>query len=408
LAIFDAVVRAGSAGAAAQDIGLSQPAVTHALDKLEEEVGARLFDRGPGGSHPTKSGRVLERRVARMLRRIELGVTDVVASTTSNADPRAISRNITTPQVRAHLAIVARGSFRTAAEALEVAEPTLHRAARDLEATVGALLYRRTPQGVSATPAGVLFANQLRLALYEIDQALDELETERDATGGRVSVGTLPLMPKPALARAVARLLADHPSVQVTIREAPHRDLMIGLRSGELDMLVGALRVPRLGGDVAEQPLFNDPHVVAARVDHPLAGVAVLREADLARYPWVAPARDTPRRAFVERLFSRLPERPRIVAETSSLSVMTAILAESDCLTLVSRAQAQHEFKGVGLAMLPIRFSAPERTVGVTMRSGWLPTRVQRRFLTLLRQESRALAGNGMGAGGAPEGWEEI
>ena len=50
LAIFDAVIRTGSAGAAAQDIGLSQPAVTHALDKLESEVGGRLFDRGPGGS----------------------------------------------------------------------------------------------------------------------------------------------------------------------------------------------------------------------------------------------------------------------------------------------------------------------------------------------------------------------
>src|ERR1700730_2792314 len=49
LAIFDAVIRTGSAGAAAREIGLSQPAVTHALDKLESEVGGRLFDRGPGG-----------------------------------------------------------------------------------------------------------------------------------------------------------------------------------------------------------------------------------------------------------------------------------------------------------------------------------------------------------------------
>ncbi|KGM33775.1 helix-turn-helix domain-containing protein, partial [Inquilinus limosus] len=52
LTIFDAVIRAGSAGAAAQAIGLSQPAVTHALHKLESEAGARLLDRGPGGSQP--------------------------------------------------------------------------------------------------------------------------------------------------------------------------------------------------------------------------------------------------------------------------------------------------------------------------------------------------------------------
>jgi hypothetical protein len=42
--------------------------------------------------------------------------------------------------------------------------------------------------------------------------------------------------------------------------------------------------------------------------------------------------------------------------------------------------------------MLPIRLGSPQRIVGTTIRSGWLPTRVQRRFLTLLRQECRRVA----------------
>ena len=74
LAIFDAVIRTGSAGLAAQDIGLSQPAMSHALDKLESEVGGKLFERGRGGSAPTKAGRILHRRVVRMLKQAELGL----------------------------------------------------------------------------------------------------------------------------------------------------------------------------------------------------------------------------------------------------------------------------------------------------------------------------------------------
>jgi LysR family transcriptional regulator of gallate degradation len=302
-------------------------------------------------------------------------------------DVRLVSRSLTTPQVRAHLAIVDFGSFRAAAQALAMAEPTLHRAARDLERVVGAPLYRRTPKGVSAASAGMAFASRLRLALYEIDQALDELRAERGAAGGRISVGCLPLMPKSVLARAVGRLLQAYPNVQVEIEEASHEALMQGLRSGERDVVVGALRSPRLRGDVAERALFNDPHVAVARAGHPLADRAMLRENDLAAFPWVAPTRNTPRRAFIEDLFERLPMRPRIVAETSSHAVMTAILRESDCLTLMSRAQAMDEFQGVGVAMLPINLHAAERVVGVTTRSGWLPTLVQRRFLTLLRQE---------------------
>lgn len=392
LAIFDAVIRTGSAGAAARDIGLSQPAVTHALDKLESEVGGRLFDRGSGGSAPTKAGRILHRRVERLLKQAQLGLEDARAGVATPSDMRLLSRSLTTPQVRAHLAIVDYGSFRKAAQILGVAEPTLHRAARELERVVGAPLYRRTPQGVSAAPAGLAFAGRLRLALHEIDQAMDELQAERGAAGGRISAGCLPLMPKSVLARAVGRLLQVYPNVQVEIEEASHEALMAGLRNSELDVVVGALRSPRIGGDVIERALFDDPHVVVARAGHPLVAGAMSPEADLAAFPWVAPTRNTPRRAFIEALFDRLPTRPRIVAETSSLAVMTAILRESDCLTLMSRAQAMDEFQSGGASILPVNLHAAERVVGVTTRSGWLPTRVQRRFLALLRQECRQVS----------------
>jgi LysR family transcriptional regulator of gallate degradation len=392
LAIFDAVVRTGSIGAAAHQIGLAQPSVSHALDKLEREVGARLLERGTGGSFPTRPGRILHRRTERMLRGIALGLEEVAAARASRINPQSAARNLTTAQVRAYLAIARLGSFKAAAGDLGVAEPTLHRAARELERTVGATLYRRTPQGVSVGPAGQAFAARLRLALYEIDQALDELQAERGAMGGRVSAGCLPLMPKPVLAHTVGLLLRDYPAVRVELMEASHDALVANLRSGELDVVVGALRQPRMGGDVVERELFEDPHVVVARRGHPLTGRAVLDETELARFPWVTPTRGTPRRGFVEDLFARLPVRPSIVAETSSLTIMTALLTESDCLTLMAQSQALHEFQNAGLALLPIRFREAERTVGVTTRSGWLPTAVQRRFLTLLRRECRSMA----------------
>jgi len=142
-----------------------------------------------------------------------------------------------------------------------------------------------------------------------------------------------------------------------------------------------------------ERALFKDPHLVMGRAGHPLTlGGEVPREA-LATFPWVAPTAGTPRRAFVEDLFAKLPRRPRIITETNALSMMTAILTESDCLTLLSRAQARHEFQNAGLAEIPVELEAPDRSVGVTTRAGWLPTAVQRRFLTLLRDGCRPLDG---------------
>ena len=50
LVMFDAVMRGGSTGAAARGLGLSQPAVSDALSKLEAETGTQLLERGTGGS----------------------------------------------------------------------------------------------------------------------------------------------------------------------------------------------------------------------------------------------------------------------------------------------------------------------------------------------------------------------
>ena len=53
LAVFDAVARTGSVTAAAEHLGLSQPAVSHALNRLRATVGDPLFTRSGRGLVPT-------------------------------------------------------------------------------------------------------------------------------------------------------------------------------------------------------------------------------------------------------------------------------------------------------------------------------------------------------------------
>lgn len=55
---FVAVAGAGTFTVAARRVHLSQPALTASIQRLEEEVGARLFDRGRHGAELTAAGRV--------------------------------------------------------------------------------------------------------------------------------------------------------------------------------------------------------------------------------------------------------------------------------------------------------------------------------------------------------------
>lgn len=74
---FEAAARHGSLKAAADEIGLSPSAMSHAVRQLETALGTRLFDRGPKGLRLTLEGRALTARLATGFDEIRRGVADV-------------------------------------------------------------------------------------------------------------------------------------------------------------------------------------------------------------------------------------------------------------------------------------------------------------------------------------------
>lgn len=64
---FLAVIEEGTLGRASRKLNLSQPAISKSIQKLEEQLGATLLERGPRGMSPTAFGRTLQRH-ARVIR----------------------------------------------------------------------------------------------------------------------------------------------------------------------------------------------------------------------------------------------------------------------------------------------------------------------------------------------------
>ncbi len=387
LTIFAAVVRSGSAGGAARSLGLSQPAVSHAIARLESLLGMAVLDRGQDGSVPTAIGALLHRRVERQSERIAAGIADICGVALDSVPVRHKSAALTSTQVAGHLAVAGHGSFRAAARMLAISEPGLQRTVRELERMLGIALYERRGQQIVVTAAGARLATSLQLGLAEIEQAHDEIEALRGRSAGRVSLACLPLMPKSILATAIGQLVADYPSVQVSLEEGSYDRLVGELGRGKLDMLIGALRENEPQDGIESRILFEDPYVAIARPDHPL--VARPDPDALARQGWVAPPTGTPRRSALEAFFATLPYRPRIVLETASVAMMMATLVESDCLCLSSRLQAKTDFALSHLAILDVPFARSARHVGITLRANWLPTLVQRTLLAFIEEAAR-------------------
>ncbi|MGC2857447.1 LysR family transcriptional regulator [Novispirillum sp. DQ9] len=395
LRAFLAVAESQSISAASRRVFISQPAITQAIAKMEKALGVALFDRRPEGVFLTEAGGLFHDRVERMLRHLQAGVAEAMkaAGRRTAKSMQSLDQNLTGVQLRALIAISEAANFSLAARAVGISQPSLHRAARDLEHLAGVPLFEKANRGILLTKPGEILAMQGRLALVEYEQGLEELGEWRGEDSGGIVVGSMPLSRTFLLPTAITMLTRERPDARIEVVDGPYEDLLNGLRRGELDLLIGALRDPLPIGDIVQEPLFNDPLAVVARVGHPLHARSGAPEvAELARWPWVVPRRGTPSRAHFEALFADAGVAvPAALVETGSAILIRGLLESSDRLTLISLHQIRHEMQWGLLAPLPLDLPGTARPIGLTVRKDWRPTATQARFLTLLREAGQVV-----------------
>jgi LysR family transcriptional regulator, regulator for genes of the gallate degradation pathway len=365
LTALTATVRLGSLSAAAQAINLTQPALTQGLAKLERQLGHILFERRPDGMAPTVAARTLSTRVEAALAHIN-------------------SSRVTMAQVRALIAVGDAGSYAGASASTGRAQPSIHSAIGDLSLALGRTLIERRGKGIALTDAGRRTLRGFRLARTEIMSGMSELSALTGREIGQISIGAMPLSRARWLPAAVIAFYRLRPEVDIRIIEGSHAELIEPLRDGEIDLLIGALRDPSPGSDVAQRPMFADHPVVLGRAGHPITACAP-DIAELASYPWAISAPGTPLRAQWERMFLCAGATPpHVPIECGSVITIRQILRDSDFLTLLSPDQVAVELEAGWLIKI---CDAPEtlvRTIGITTRNGWSPTETQRTFIDIL------------------------
>ncbi len=366
LGAFTAIVRLGSVGAAAAEASLTQPAVTQGLAKLERQLGAALFERGPRGMVATPLAATFAPRVEAALALIA-------------------SSRVTMAQLGALVAVARDGSYAVAGVTTGLAAPSLHRAVRDLSLALGRTLVARSGRGLVLTDAGGRIARGFRLALAELTAGLAEVAALTGRPGGRIAIGAMPLVRARLLPSTVATFHKLHPATEIVIAEGSHAELIEPLRDGDLDVLIGALRDPLPGPDVVQLPLFADRPVVIARAGHPLAG-STSDAAALAAFGWIVPARGTPLRAMWAASFAAAGvAAPPVPIECGSVITIRGLLLDSDFLTLLSPDQVAIELGAGLLTQVGALPSDQVRTIGLTVRRDWTPTGDQRAFIDLAR-----------------------
>lgn len=190
--------------------------------------------------------------------------------------------------LRYFIAVAETGSLTVAAERrLHTSQPSLSRQIRDLEDQVGVELLHRSARGVELTEAGKAFMDHARLALTQVDAAVEAARRAAQPAKQRFALGFLTGQEMTWLPEAMHILRDELPNVDVTVSSDYSPDLAEALARGKLDL---AFLRAEPGFDLDYKTVRQEPLVVLMPSDHPLTSRDAIRPQELVGEPFVGMA----------------------------------------------------------------------------------------------------------------------
>ena len=169
--------------------------------------------------------------------------------------------------------------FGKAADACFVSQPTLSTQIRKLEDELGVVLVERAPRKVMLTAAGLDVVQRARRIVADVEQMREAARRSRDPESGTLRLGVFPTLGPYLLPHVVSTLRARFPQLELLLVEEKSDELLQRLREGKLDAALLAL--PLHDDQLHAEFLFEEPFVLAAPQQHPLAGRSALDAAEL-------------------------------------------------------------------------------------------------------------------------------
>src|SRR4249919_1865888 len=180
--------------------------------------------------------------------------------------------------LRYFIAVAEEGSLTTAAELrLRTSQPSLSRQIRDLEYQVGAELLSRSVHGVELTAAGKAFLDHARLALAQVDAAVEAARRAAQPSRKTFAIGFQSGHEINWLQRAMHVLRDELKNIQVMVFSDYSPDLAEALARGRLDLAF--LRVEP-GYDLGYHVVDREPLIVLMPSDHRLSARETVRPQD--------------------------------------------------------------------------------------------------------------------------------
>ncbi len=292
-------------------------------------------------------------------------------------------------QLRILETVARHGSYTRAAEELHLTQPAVSMQIRQLEEQIGLPLFERLGKQMVVTEAG----GEILYYSRAINQALREMREVIEGLKG-LSRGRLHLAVASTVNYFAPRLLAvfqqRYPGIQLRLEVTNRESLVQLLEANAVDLVL--MGVPPKDVEVEAEPFMENPLVVIAPPEHPLAGARQIPLWRLAEEVFVMREEGSGTRQAMERFFrERGIQLKQGMQMTRNEAVKQAVRSGLG-LSVVSLHTIELELETGRLVVLDVEGFPDRRQWYLVYRRGKRLSPAARAFREFVLNEAAALA----------------
>jgi DNA-binding transcriptional LysR family regulator len=275
-------------------------------------------------------------------------------------------------QIRNVVAVAQARNVSRAAELLHVAQPSITKSIKALEAELGVALFKRSRTGMSLTIYGESWLRHARVVQSELSRGVAELEEMKKGVAQQILVAGAPLVTPKLLPDAISRTLAESPNTHFSLIDGT---LLTGNRlrnafeEGSVDLVLSIFDPGDESENLAYEFLFDVDIRFIVRKDHPVLQHKSINWGHLADYPWIGPPLGSRVRALLDYEFRKVGiTPPHIQIETSDRAARGYLLESRDMIGFSSYHPSCENLDLDRFKILPMNTVITPWSIGIIRR----------------------------------------
>ncbi|MBU0860780.1 LysR family transcriptional regulator [Loktanella salsilacus] len=262
--------------------------------------------------------------------------------------------------LRYTIAVADAGGFRSAAEALNIAQPAVSKTIQDTEKDLGFAIFLRSAGVFEITDAGRVFLDDARLTLATFERTIRASRQNELGARGHIIVGYSALATSAQISAGLDRFHKRYPGCQVEMHVMSTDAMMRNLKTGKIDIGFLLSHDSVQDPEVAQQPVWSTQIGVVVPRDVHAVTLDTLRGSD-----FVMGVRENWRsfRALLDAAFLAPGLTPHVVDEAWDVQVIFQRVADGRGLTFYPISAA--DSLPAALTILPVPDWTPQLTISM-------------------------------------------